>query len=213
MTWPARSSATSTSTTALEEQRLARRVGHQGARGGDGSVHAVRRGVRPPRSVQRAVVDAAPHPAVLRPTPPRSVRGLALHRTRLERNKRPELLIDAMAETKSDVALHIAGTGSLHDELQAHRTPRPDRSSAAARLDERGRARATPPRRAVLYAPYDEDYGYITLQAFAAGKPVVTTSDAGAVLEWVTDDENGLVAEPTARSLEQRSIASPRTTC
>ena len=58
-----------------------------------------------------------------------------------------------------------------------------------------------PRRGAVLYAPYDEDYGYITLQAFAAGKPVVTTSDAGAVLEWVTDDENGLVAEPTARSI------------
>jgi glycosyltransferase involved in cell wall biosynthesis len=122
---------------------------------------------------------------------------------RLERNKRPELLIDAMAETKSDVALHIAGTGSLHDELQA----RIERHGLTGRVqllgwtseDELVRRYASA--RAVLYAPYDEDYGYITLQAFAAGKPVVTTSDAGAVLEWVTDDENGLVAEPTARSI------------
>jgi glycosyltransferase involved in cell wall biosynthesis len=55
--------------------------------------------------------------------------------------------------------------------------------------------------RAVLYTPYDEDYGYVTLQAFAAGKPVVTASDAGAVLEWVTDGVNGLVADPTPKSL------------
>ena len=55
--------------------------------------------------------------------------------------------------------------------------------------------------RAVLYTPYDEDYGYVTLQAFAAGKPVVTTTDAGAVLEWVTDGVNGLVADPTPKSL------------
>jgi glycosyltransferase involved in cell wall biosynthesis len=122
---------------------------------------------------------------------------------RLERNKRPELLIDAMAETKSDVSLHIAGTGSLHDELHA----RIERHGLTGRVqllgwtgdDELVRRYASA--RAVVYAPYDEDYGYITLQAFAAGKPVVTTSDAGAVLEWVTDEVNGLVAEPTAKSL------------
>src|SRR4030095_7229981 len=38
---------------------------------------------------------------------------------RLERNKRPELLVDAMAEASSGLTLHIAGTGSLHDELAA----------------------------------------------------------------------------------------------
>ena len=31
----------------------------------------------------------------------------------------------------------------------------------------------------VIYPPLDEDYGYITLEAMLAQKPVVTTRDAG----------------------------------
>ena len=44
---------------------------------------------------------------------------------------------------------------------------------------------------AVVYAPIDEDYGYVTLQAFLAGKPVITSSDSGGVLEWVEDGVTG----------------------
>ena len=33
---------------------------------------------------------------------------------------------------------------------------------------------------------YDEDYGYITLEAFFAGKPVITHTDSGGPLEFVT---------------------------
>ena len=51
----------------------------------------------------------------------------------------------------------------------------------------------------MVYAPYDEDYGYVTLQAFLAGKPVITTTDAGGVLEWVEDGVTGLVTDGDAR--------------
>jgi hypothetical protein len=44
---------------------------------------------------------------------------------------------------------------------------------------------------AVVYAPYDEDYGFVTLQAFLAGVPVVTTDDSGGVLEWVEHEVTG----------------------
>jgi len=54
---------------------------------------------------------------------------------------------------------------------------------------------------AVLYAPFDEDYGYVTLEAFLAGKPVVTTADAGGVLEWVEDGVTGLVTDGTPEGL------------
>jgi glycosyltransferase involved in cell wall biosynthesis len=54
---------------------------------------------------------------------------------------------------------------------------------------------------AVVYAPYDEDYGYVTLQAFLAGKPVVTTTDAGGVLDWVDDGVTGFVVEPTPEAI------------
>ncbi|MCB0332203.1 MAG: glycosyltransferase family 4 protein, partial [Bdellovibrionales bacterium] len=51
---------------------------------------------------------------------------------------------------------------------------------------------------AVYYAPHDEDYGYVTLEAFASGKPVLAGTDSGGVLEFVRHEENGLVVEPTS---------------
>ena len=49
---------------------------------------------------------------------------------------------------------------------------------------------------AVIYAPFDEDYGYVTLEAFLAGKPVVTARDSGGTLEFVEDGVNGFVCDP-----------------
>ncbi len=48
-----------------------------------------------------------------------------------------------------------------------------------------------------MYTPHDEDYGYVTLQAFRAGKPVITAADSGGVLEWVEDGVTGLVTDGT----------------
>ncbi|HTN78911.1 MAG TPA: glycosyltransferase family 4 protein [Acidimicrobiales bacterium] len=122
---------------------------------------------------------------------------------RLERNKRPDLLIDAMARTTSGISLEIAGTGSLRDELTARidRLGLGDRVRLLGWTDDDDLVRHYAGARAVLYTPYDEDYGYVSLQGFAAGKPVVTTTDAGGVLEWVSDGVNGLVAQPDADSL------------
>jgi glycosyltransferase involved in cell wall biosynthesis len=46
---------------------------------------------------------------------------------------------------------------------------------------------------AVYNGVYDEDYGYITLEGFLAGKPVITHPDSGGPLEFVIDGENGFV--------------------
>ena len=55
---------------------------------------------------------------------------------------------------------------------------------------------------AAVYIPFDEDsVGYVTMEAFQASKPVITTDDAGGVLEIVRDGETGLIAEPTAEAL------------
>ena len=42
---------------------------------------------------------------------------------------------------------------------------------------------------AVSYAPFDEDYGYVTLEAFLAGRPVITAADSGGTLQFVLDGE------------------------
>jgi glycosyltransferase involved in cell wall biosynthesis len=53
----------------------------------------------------------------------------------------------------------------------------------------------------VIYAPFDEDYGYVTLEAFLSAKPVVTASDSGGTLEFVVDGENGFVCAPDPESI------------
>jgi len=49
---------------------------------------------------------------------------------------------------------------------------------------------------AVFYAPYDEDYGFVTIEAFKSRKPMLSTSDAGGVLEFIVDGENGYISAP-----------------
>ena len=44
--------------------------------------------------------------------------------------------------------------------------------------------------------PWDEDYGYVSLEAMLSSKAVVTCSDSGGPLEFVEDRLNGLVCEP-----------------
>ena len=67
---------------------------------------------------------------------------------------------------------------------------------------------------AVLYTPYDEDFGYVTLEAFLAQKPLVTVTDAGGPLEFVEDGVNGYVCEPTpeavAAALNRLAADRPR---
>ena len=51
----------------------------------------------------------------------------------------------------------------------------------------RAALRAVPRRaRACAIRPFDEDYGYVTIEGFAAERPVVTTTDVGGPLEFVT---------------------------
>jgi glycosyltransferase involved in cell wall biosynthesis len=53
----------------------------------------------------------------------------------------------------------------------------------------------------VIFPPLDEDYGYVTLEAMLAAKPVITCTDSGGPLEFVRSGETGLVTEPTPAAL------------
>ena len=57
---------------------------------------------------------------------------------------------------------------------------------------------------AAAYLPLDEDsYGYPSLEASHAGKPVLTTTDSGGVVELVKDGCNGLVVDPDPVALAE----------
>jgi glycosyltransferase involved in cell wall biosynthesis len=129
--------------------------------------------------------------------------GFLFYAGRLDRLKRLDLAIDAMRRVRSGAKLVIAGQGPLAGDLRKQI----DGLGIADRVDLRGYvgteelldlyARC----RAALYAPLNEDYGYVTVEAFLSGKPVVTTSDAGGPLEFVTAAETGVVAEPDPDAL------------
>ena len=53
----------------------------------------------------------------------------------------------------------------------------------------------------MIYPPFDEDFGYVTLEAFLASKPVITCRDSGGPTEFVVDGENGFVCEPAAEAI------------
>ena len=54
-----------------------------------------------------------------------------------------------------------------------------------------------------VISSFDEDYGYVTLEAMLAAKPVITCSDSGGPLEFVISEETGLVVEPTCDELSE----------
>jgi glycosyltransferase involved in cell wall biosynthesis len=122
---------------------------------------------------------------------------------RLEANKRVDLIIRALAHTDRSVRLLVAGEGPLRDRLAEIATAAnvADRVTFAGGVDDEQLSRLYAGALAVVFPPFDEDYGYVTLEAFLAHKPVVTTSDAGGPLEFVEDGVNGFVAQPTPESI------------
>lgn len=114
--------------------------------------------------------------------------------SRLESNKRPDVLVRAASKFRSSTRAIIAGRGSMERELESLGSGTPAVDLVGFVSDDElieWFANAL----AVVYTPMDEDYGYVTLQAFYAGKPVITAHDSGGVLEWVEDGVTGLVTD------------------
>ena len=83
-------------------------------------------------------------------------------------------------------------------------------SCSPARSTATSSSTSTPDALAVVYAPFDEDYGYVTLEAFLCAKPVITATDSGGTLEFVVDGENGFVCAPEPAAIGARGgDASP----
>lgn len=122
---------------------------------------------------------------------------------RLDRSKRFELLIDAMAETSSSLRCRIAGTGPQREALRQRIASRGvgDRVELLGYVDDDELVDLYAGSRAVCFTPFDEDFGYVTIEAFHSGKPVITATDSGGPLELVRDGENGLVVAPEAGAL------------
>jgi glycosyltransferase involved in cell wall biosynthesis len=148
--------------------------------------------------------EVMPHPPQELPYRTESYDDFVLSVGRLDRAKRHELLLDALA---ADPTLHCVIVGDGPDRERLERVA--EGHGLNGRVEFRGRVDAAELAElyarcgAVYYAPIDEDFGMVPYEAFLAEKPVVTTTDAGGPLEIVADRETGLVIEPQAAALAE----------
>jgi glycosyltransferase involved in cell wall biosynthesis len=126
--------------------------------------------------------------------------------SRITRIKRQLLAIQALAKCRHPVRIRFAGSAD-HPDCEAECLREAARLGVDRRIEWMGpisdeqKTLLYAGSRAVIYPPFDEDYGYVTLESMLSSKPVITCSDSGGPLEFVVDSGTGLVAEPNTDSL------------
>src|SRR5687767_5111699 len=93
---------------------------------------------------------------------------------RLESIKRPDLVVRAMQHIDRSIRLMIVGHGTYRRRTEeiAESLGLADRVTFAGAIDEPTLADLYNGALAMVFAPFDEDYGYVTLESFLAHKPV-----------------------------------------
>ena len=128
--------------------------------------------------------------------------------SRIDELKRQEIIIRALALTKEKVCVWFAGTPDYApylDDLKrlASKLKVAERIKWLGFVSDEEKRDLYARSRGVVFPPVDEDYGYITLEAMLASKPVITLTDSGGPLEFVVDGETGLVADSDPASLAE----------
>jgi glycosyltransferase involved in cell wall biosynthesis len=124
--------------------------------------------------------------------------------SRLAPLKRLSLLIEALATPEAaGVRCVIAGEGEERAVLEHAIATRglSSRVTLIGRIDDRQLLEHLARCRAVCFPPYDEDYGFVTVEAFASRKAVITCTDSGGPAELVIDEVNGRVCPPRPDTL------------
>jgi glycosyltransferase involved in cell wall biosynthesis len=143
--------------------------------------------------------EVLPHPPQELPFRCEEYGSFLLSVGRLDRAKRVDLLLHALAED-AQLACIVAGDGPDRARLEAlaRELELDGRATFAGRVSGEELADLYARCLAVFYAPVDEDFGMVPYEAFLSEKPVVTTVDAGGPLEIVEDRRTGIVCGPEA---------------
>ena len=126
--------------------------------------------------------------------------------SRLAPLKRQALVLEALARTRQRVRVCFGGAAEdpryaqelvrMAHKLRVHR-----RIAWLGYMTEEEKRSLYAHALGVIFPPVDEDYGYVTLEAMLASKPVVSCTDSGGPLEFIREGEVGLLAEPTPEGL------------
>lgn len=120
--------------------------------------------------------------------------------SRINEIKRQRLLVEAAIHIKSSARIYIAGGGCeveinhLKNLIEKYNLQSKVKLlgyiSEEEKIDYYSRCLA------VYFGVYDEDYGYIALEACFSKKPCIVHTDSGGPLEFIRNNYNGYVTEP-----------------
>jgi glycosyltransferase involved in cell wall biosynthesis len=151
------------------------------------------------------VYHRSPATDVLLEREPGELGDYIFYPSRFESLKRQALAIDAMRHVRTPVKLVLVGRGPyermLGAQIRLHGLQ--DRVRMEIGVPDERLYELYLGALGVFFGAYDEDYGYVTIEGYAVGRPVVTLTDSGGPLEFVEDGVTGLVAEPTARAVAE----------
>ena len=126
--------------------------------------------------------------------------------SRLTNIKRQHTVIEALRETKNPVRVVFAGKADAptyidHLKNLAMKLKVLDRITFLGGISEEDKLKNYARAIGVVYPPFDEDYGYVTLEAMLASKPLITCTDSGGPLEFVLHQKTGLIVESSSKAL------------
>jgi glycosyltransferase involved in cell wall biosynthesis len=114
---------------------------------------------------------------------------------RLHKWKRVELSIKAILASKYPIKLKVAGVGEYEEELRKIAGD-DSRIEFLGKIDDEQLISLYSGALAVPFFPLREDFGYITLEAFSSGKPVITCNDSGEPSRLIRNGVNGFIVPP-----------------
>jgi glycosyltransferase involved in cell wall biosynthesis len=126
--------------------------------------------------------------------------------SRFEAQKRQRLLIEAMQYVRTPVRAILAGTGVALEDCRAlvKKLNIGGRVELPGFVGEDELIELYANALAVCYLPFDEDYGYVSLEAMYAARALVVASDGGGAKEFVEDGATGFVVAPDPREIAAR---------
>ena len=124
-----------------------------------------------------------------------------LYPSRIVQVKRQLLAVQALGRTRSNVSLILCGEIEQphYEQLLRQEIAKlglEARVRFVGRVSEEEKLELYARALAVLYPPFDEDYGYVTLEAMLSSKPLITCADSGGPLEFVSEGVTGFIAAP-----------------
>lgn len=120
--------------------------------------------------------------------------------SRLDNAKRINLIIESMKYVKSNIKLKIAGTGPMEKELKKL-AENDDRIEFVGFVNDEELIKYYSNSKGVIFIPYEEDYGLVTIEAMMSRKPVITSYDAGGVTEFVQEGVTGFISKSNAADI------------